>query len=412
MDRALNTPRLRPVILAGGVGARLAPISTPDRPKPFVPLADGQSLLSHTLRRVADAEQFLPTILVGRMADRYALLNHARAAGVTPAAILLEPQPRNTAMAMAVAAAYIASTTKAAEPPETLVFLPADHWLEPVALWQETLRAAATASDCTDKLCLLGVNPTGFNPNYGVMATKMPPDGQNWREITQFIEKPAVDLPVSTQYWWNSGQFIGSSRLFCDAFATHAPALWAAAQAAIATATPEYEFLHLPETAYTDIPAMPFDRAVVEKAACIALPLQAAWQDLGTLVDWQQFTGRDAEHYARLPARTDRPWGYFETLAQSAARVEKRLTLYPGTRISEQRHWQRSEYWEVLEGSASVECDGIRSTLGVGESVTIVAGAWHRLSNVGTELLIIKEIQMGKPDEADIERSADDYGRS
>lgn len=410
MCPAFNTPRLRPIILAGGVGARLAPISTDARPKPFIPLADGQSLLTHTLRRVTDSARFLPPILVGRARDRYALLNHARAAGITPGAILLEPQPRNTAMAIAVATAYIRAVT-GPDMPEMLVFLPADHWLEAEDLWRHRLQQAAEAAQLSQKLCLLGVRPTEFNPNYGAMVAENPKSGQFWYEITKFIEKPDNNSAISGDYRWNSGQFIASFPIFSDLFVTHTPDLWQAAQTAIANAAPEHEFLCLPETSYAAAHSLPFDRAVVEHAPCVAIPLETHWRDLGTLADWIDFTGLTADYYRALPPRTDRPWGYFETILQTETRLEKRLTLYPGARISRQRHHHRDEYWEVLSGTATVEMDGHVATLAVGESITIGAGAWHRLSNATTSTLIILEKQMGKPDEADIERSDDDYGR-
>ncbi len=135
-------PLILPVILAGGVGARLAPISTPARPKPFVPLADGDSLLSKTVARVNDP-RFLPPLIIGRAEDRFALLNHARAMGFAPAAILLEAHGCNTAAAVAVAAAWAQKTYG---DDQVLAMLPADHAIAPEEAWRCTIAHAAHAA--------------------------------------------------------------------------------------------------------------------------------------------------------------------------------------------------------------------------------------------------------------------------
>lgn len=394
--------QLLPMILAGGIGARLAPISTPDRPKPFLPLASGESLLTTTLRRVS-APFFLSPLLIGRDTDRFALLNHAREAGVSPAAILLEPTPKNTAMAVAIAVAQALSVHGG---DSMLAVLPADHLIAPDAVWHNAVTQAASLARQRNKLCLIGVKPQGSDSNYGYMQL----NGAG--EVTRFIEKPADPAPLlAAGALWNAGQFIGSAKIFAAFFEQYAPDIWLAANRALKQARQEWEFTLLDAAAYQQVGAAPFDRAIVEQAECVAVEYSGDWADLGTVKAWEAATGLAAAHYATLPIRTDRPWGYFELITAQPGRVEKRLVLYPGCRISRQRHHHRGEEWEIIDGTARVDIDDKVNELQKGDKITIPAGSWHRLANSTEQKLIIKEIQSGMPDEADIERADDDYGR-
>lgn len=398
-----------PVILAGGAGTRLAPIARADRPKPFIPLPDGRSLLTHACQRVAQDALFAAPLLVGQAGSRFALLNHARAAGVTPAAILLEPEVRNTAMAIAIAVAHAMAT----QPEAILAVLPADHIIEPVEAWHRAMAQAAHASQEARKICLLAVTPDSASSEYGYMELLGAGD---YFSVGRFIEKPShaaaflAQNATELRWAWNAGQFIAPAEIFAQALAAHAPQVWAAAQAACAAAHREWEFTVLGAAAYEAAPALSFDRTVIEKTPVIACKLDATWRDLGTRRAWESYTELGAGDYP-LPQRTDRPWGHFELADATPERAEKFLTIYPGCRLSRQRHRQRSEAWEVIEGSAKVEKDEAVILLHKGDSILIEPMTWHRLANYTDNILIIKEIQCGLPDENDIERSDDDYGR-
>ncbi|MBN8543976.1 MAG: NTP transferase domain-containing protein [Alphaproteobacteria bacterium] len=185
-----------PAILAGGgEGKRLAPLSTPARTKPFIPLPDGQSLLEKTLRRV-NAEGFLPPILIGRNDDRYALMNHARAASIVPQSILLEASSFNTAFAIACATAY-------APPDAMLAFLPADHAIDQPEPWKEAMQDAAKLAQDGDTIALIGMEGVAFSAEYGWMELK----GTN---IIKFLEKPNK-LPESGKFFgkfWSIYRYI------------------------------------------------------------------------------------------------------------------------------------------------------------------------------------------------------------
>lgn len=399
---------ITPVILAGGQGARLAPLSTPDRPKPFVPLPQGGSLLSHTLQR-AQAEGWAAPVVIGQARHRHALLNHARDAGVMPAAILLEPAVKNTAMAVAC----VVQTMLVRQPDAVLAFLPADHWITPVAVWQASVRQAAAHVRATAAIGLLGSVPTSPDPGLGYIVPVGGMQASGIRPVAAFVEKPSAPEQYWQSAYWNAGQCVATARCLAALFATHAPALWQLAAQAVAQAEMHWEFHELSAMAYDRLSApCSFDRVILEPAAasCVVVPCDAGWQDVGTWEGWQRFTGLSPASFA-LPTRVDRPWGYYELLHEAPDRIEKRLTLYPGCRISLQRHMHRTEQWRVLSGQADIELEGVLHQPNASDIIYIEAGMWHRLHNRGHKPLIIHEIQIGNPDEADIERREDDYGR-
>lgn len=387
---------IRPIILAGGSGTRLAPLSTPDCPKPFIPLPQVGSLLTSTLQRIS-MDGFLPPILIGHVRHRYALLNHARDAGVLPAAILLEASAKNTALAIAQAAAWLPEN-------DMLAFLPADHMIAEPDAWGTALQALATC----DGLGVMGQIADTFSPEFGYI---IPGDAaeNGCFTVQQFLEKPATQ-PESNPLQ-NMGVVVGRRDAFAQALQHYAPDIWAAAQHAAAHAVKEYEFIALAENA-APITAPSFDNAVLEKLPNLQVcPVACGWRDVGTLAAWLEETGVPLHAQLTAPRRVDRPWGYYTTLRHTAQEAQKHLVIYPNCRLSLQRHTQRTEHWHVLAGTANVMLDNTAHTLQAGESITIAQGAWHRLSNSSNALLEIHETQTGTPDEADIERAADDYGR-
>lgn len=394
-----------PVVLAGGEGARLKPVSTSENPKPFIPLPDGRSLLTRTLERLRNP-LFLPPVLVGHENHRFALLNHARAAGIEPQAILLEPKAANTAMAIACAASYALTYA----PGAVLAILPADQVIEPLDRWLDAIRAAAEASEVAQTLCLLGITPTRPDSNFGYIELGVAQGAAH--AVDSFIEKPAKPEMLPASCVWNAGQFIVPARVIEALMLEHAPETWMAAQHAVASITTDWEFLRLGRASYAGLPGISFDRAVVEHAPSLCVRLNAHWHDLGTLASWEALSGQPASFYLARPKRTDRPWGYFEEIARAPERIEKRLTLFPGSRLSLQRHHHRSESWKVLQGEALVELEGVLHALQPGDEIQIGRFAWHRLSNPASATLIMHEIQFGQPDERDIERREDDYGRN
>lgn len=404
MTRPISPPRplVIPVILAGGVGRRLAPYSTDACPKPFLPLGeDGHCLYGHTLARLHP--DWHAPLVIGRAADRFALLNRAREVGCKPASILLEDAPHNTGMAVAYAAAWVAQH----HPQATILILPADHRLSPTHAWQEAAMRALQAAQRHDQPCLLVAPATEPDATFGYVESAAVVDGV--APVVRFVEKPENPAAyIARGAGWNMGQCaVGAARL-TTLLQTLAPDYAAAAQQALCAARPAYEFTVLPPLPRPLAP-LPFDRLVLEHAACHAVPFAGHWSDLGTAERWQ--THAALPSLAAEALRIDRPWGYFHVLQAQPEHTIKRLIIYPNLRLSLQKHQYRAERWRVLDGRAHIRCEDSHYILEKNEEIYIPCGAWHRLENKQAKNLIIYEEQIGNCDESDITRAEDDYGR-
>jgi mannose-1-phosphate guanylyltransferase/mannose-6-phosphate isomerase-like protein (cupin superfamily) len=391
--------RITPILLAGGEGKRLAPISTAVRPKPFIPLAGGASLLTRSLRRLDDARFVAPT-MIGSAQQRLALRNHARDAMVTPRAILLEEAGHNTALAVALSVASIADDGA------MLAILPADHVIAREAAWLAAIDQLCDALKGTASIGLFGDEAHGHDAAFGYMCVQL---GDGAQAVSRFIEKPAILPEASPGQRWlcNMGQFFGHRHAFVAAFQAHAPDIWHAATAMVAQATKEQDWVRVPLPP-RPLPSSAFDRVVLEPySQRVAWACDVGWDDVGTPPAWHAYQG----DIPLAPPRTERPWGYFTTIMSRPDYVQKTLCLYPGCRTSLQRHSKRQEHWQVVHGHAHVWFQGMERELRAGEQITIPKGEWHRLSNRRDTMLEVMEIQTGAPDEADIERKADDYGR-
>lgn len=311
-----------PVILAGGVGERLAPLSSVQRPKPFIPLtpAGEGSLLQDTLKRL-QAPFFLPPVLIGRYDDRFALLNHARQVGIRPHAILLESNRKNTGVAVALATVW--AMQHHAEAALMAVF-PADHRINPVTVWQETVQTIAQSCASQHQLGVLMAPATYASPAYGYVQ---PTTHTFPSPIAHFVEKPAMPQPlIESGAGWNMGQFIGRAADFKARLQLHAPAHWVAASTGIRTAQQQWEFTVMdawPE----DLPAEPFDRLVMERAGGLCALFSGHWSDIGTVKAWQHATSMSLKEGMALPLRVDRPWGYYEEWLREPGRCCKRLVV-------------------------------------------------------------------------------------
>lgn len=396
--------QIQPVLLAGGSGTRLAPLSSATRPKPFIPFQDGTSLYQHTLQRV-QAPSYASPIVIGHVSQRFALLNHARDVGVQPT-ILLETTATGTALAIALAAKYALQTQSQRC---VLAIMPCDHWLENASHWRScaaalAARVSAHAAPC---LGLMGIAARSPEPGLGYIAADT--EGR----VRQFTEKPADPAALLTHgdWYYNSGQFFARAGDMRALFLAHAPHVWREAERLHGQMLREHEFLLAPPANLAE--PVSFDHAVVQSAArhCLLEPLTCGWADLGTREAWCAHTEIAWETQCAAPERVDRPWGYFYVRGETDQQLVKHLHVYPGKRLSLQRHTQRTEHWRVLSGSAQVTLEGTTTTLHAGETVLIGRDWWHRLENTTRAMLVIEETQEGLPNEADIERAEDDFGR-
>ncbi len=470
----MTDERLVPVILSGGSGTRLWPLSRAQHPKQFIALADPDvSLLQATASRL-DALQAAAPMVVCNNDHRFMVAEQLREIGIEDARILLEPCARNTAPAIAVAA--LEAVADGADP--VLLVAPADHVIEDSQAFAAAVDTALVAA--RDRaLVTFGVVPDRPETGYGYIKAS----GAGASAVDSFVEKPDLETATrylaSGDYYWNSGMFLFRASRYLEELETLAPEMLAACRAAHAGITRDLDFLRLDEPAFASAPADSIDYAVMEKTAhaCV-VPLDAGWSDVGSWDSLWSITGRDAngnacrgdvllhdsencyvyaaerlvaavgmsEHVivetadavlvaprsraqdvkalvdqlkadgreeADLHKRVYRPWGYYESIDMGERFQAKRIAVKPQCSLSLQMHHHRAEHWIVVSGTAEITRGEDRFLLSENESTYIPIATKHRLANPGTIPLEIIEVQSGSYlGEDDIVRFEDVYGRS
>lgn len=448
-----------PVILSGGSGTRLWPLSRAMYPKQFLRFFSGQdSLLGATLRRTANPG-FEAPIIVCNTDHRFLVREELSRAAVEPQAIILEPVARNTAAAVAVAA--LAAVAKS--PDAVLAVLPSDHLVKDGAAFVAALQRAA-AIGASGKLVLFGIVPTSPHTGYGYIRKGAPIAGGAFA-VDAFAEKPnaatAAKYLSEGDYFWNSGIFVLHAATFLAELEQLAPEILKAARAALADASEDLGFLRLEHSAFARSPNISIDYAVMEKTKMAAMvPIDVGWSDIGSwsalreaapcdasnnavegdaiLVDTKnclvhserslvatigldgliivdtpdallvadQQRAQEVSHLvARLKelnrkehaqhVRSHRPWGFFESLSTGDRFQVKLLHVNPGGQLSMQMHHHRSEHWVVVRGTAKVTVGETAKLVQENESVYITATHWHRLENPGKVPLELIEVQIG-----------------
>ncbi len=469
---------LTPVILCGGSGTRLWPLSRLLLPKQFLPLASARTLLQETALRLAGLNT-APAVLVSHAEHRFLVAEQLREAGVTPAGHLLEPEARNTAPAVAAAALWLSQQ----DPDATLLVLPSDHVIQETSRFHDAVQRAAQLA-ARGRLVTFGIVPTAPSTGYGyVRRGAADKDVAGAFSVAEFVEKPdaarARAFLADGSYYWNSGMFVFTARRYLEELRRFRPDILSSVETAVREAARDLDFLRLDAKAFGSCPAESVDYAVMERtreASVVAADF--GWSDIGSWSALWELDPKDAQGnsvrgdvyldgaagcYVRAEDRlvaalgvrdlviveTDdavlvahkdraqdvkqavehlkrsrreehvshrrvyRPWGYYESIGEGGAYQVKRLMLKPGARISLQRHRRRAEHWVVVAGRAKVTRGGEETVLGPNQSTYIPLGAKHRLENVGTEPLVVIEVQSGDYfGEDDIERFDDDYRRA
>ena len=329
-----------PVILSGGAGTRLWPLSREAYPKQFLPLAGEDTLLQATWQRVAALASGAP-LLVANEAHRFMAAEQLRQVGCTPAAIVLEPVGRNTAPAIAVAA--LQATADGADP--LLLVLPSDHVIADAAGFRTAVAAAVPAAEA-GQLVTFGIVPTAAETGYGYIQAVAGGDapaqtgpqaqaqaGQMQgtrapavRAVARFVEKPdaatAAQYLASGQYFWNSGMFLFRASVYLAELERHQPVMLAACRAALDAATRDADFVRLDKTAFAACPSDSIDYAVMEKTTDAAvLPISVGWNDVGSwsaLWDVAEQDGDGNAHHGDVLAQDCRntlAWGSGRLLA-------------------------------------------------------------------------------------------------
>jgi mannose-1-phosphate guanylyltransferase len=268
-----------PVILSGGGGTRLWPLSTPECPKQFLALTGDETMFQLTVRRTADPARFHPPMVVANAAHGALVKSQLGAIGVSDAAIVLEPCARNTAPAIAAAALL-------AQSPETLLLvMPSDHVITDVAAFHAAIERAAVHAD-DGWLCTFGITPTGPETGYGYIQSAADLGG-GVKQVARFVEKPdrerAEAMLATGDHDWNGGIFLFRADAFLDALAKNAPEIGRSVAVAVKEARRDGQFVVPDAEAFAQSPSISIDYAVMEKSDQVAVvPVAMGWSDVGS----------------------------------------------------------------------------------------------------------------------------------
>jgi mannose-1-phosphate guanylyltransferase/mannose-6-phosphate isomerase len=463
-----------PVILCGGSGTRLWPVSRDSFPKQFVPLLGELSTFQGTLKRVADPALFGKPVIVTNEKFRFLAEEQAAAIGI-PVDIIMEPMPRDSAAAIAASAHYLVHHRAG-----TIgLVLAADHVVGNTAGFALSVRAAIPAAEA-GKIVTFGIMPTHASTAYGYIRSGDSVEGEA-NAVAMFLEKPdtvKASQLIAENCLWNSGNFMFRPDAILSEITAFAPEIAEAAGEALANHTMDLGAIRLDEEAFAKAPKISIDYAVMQKTKLAAVVKAAFdWSDIGTwdalweasdrdelgnrtsgnvtlldtknsliysddvlttvagLDDIVVVTTRDAVLVASREASGNvktlvedmkakgvreasehlkmyRPWGAYQRIDIGSRFQVKRITVKPGGRLSLQKHHHRSEHWVVVSGTAEVTVGDKVMELHENESTYIPIGEIHRLANPGKVTLEIIEVQVGSyTGEDDIVRIEDVYGR-
>ena len=464
-----------PVILAGGTGTRLWPVSRDTMPKQFLPLVGDRSTFQQALARVSDKDLFAPPIVMTSEGFRFFARRQAQEMGLDPT-VVLEPMRRDSAAAIAAAATIACQRNPAA----IVLTLAADH----VILDPELFRAACLAGRDAARdghIVTFGICPSEPKTGYGYIRPGAALGHAGVNAVAAFVEKPDAATAaryVADGYLWNSGNFMFRADVLLDELTRCAPAITQAVGAAVAQAASDLGFVRLDAEAFGRAPQTSIDYALMERTDRAAVVEgRFRWSDIGNwaaIFDIAErdgagnathgpvvmFDARDclvhaeevltavvgakdlvvvaspdavlvvprerAEAVKDLVAalkeaahpqatehrRVYRPWGHYESVDAGDRFQVKRLVVAPGGTLSLQKHLHRAEHWVVVRGTAEVTIGDLKKIVHENESAYIPIGAVHRLANPGKIQLELIEVQTGGYfGEDDIIRFEDVYKR-
>jgi mannose-1-phosphate guanylyltransferase/mannose-6-phosphate isomerase len=462
------------VVLCGGSGTRLWPLSRKALPKQFVPLVEGRSLLALTLERLAPlVDDRAGVICVGAEDHRF-MLRESLVDAKLDGTLILEPCARNTTAAMALAA------LSAADPDQLLLFCPADHHIPDIAAFGNMVRGAV---DCANAgaIVTFGVMPTFPSTGYGYIEKgEQRPDGGF--PVARFVEKPdvtrATEMVLSGKFLWNAGIFLCRASTLLAAMQKHAPDVLESCRQAMAGARTEDEFVRPAAEPLEACRSVSIDYAVMERHDDLSVfPFLGLWSDVGSWnavadmcppdehgnrIEGKGLAVRAENNFIHAPdrcvvalgvedlliidtpdavlvtrrgsaelvkevvselekrkqpeaehhRRVARPWGSYDSIESGQRFQVKRIVVKPSASLSLQKHYHRAEHWIVVKGTAEVTKGKETFLLTENQSTYIPLGEVHRLRNPGKTPLEMIEVQSGSYlGEDDIVRMEDTYGR-
>jgi mannose-1-phosphate guanylyltransferase/mannose-6-phosphate isomerase len=471
----MSADKIYPVVLSGGSGTRLWPLSRAALPKQLLALQGEKTMIQETALRAKLKGAERP-LLICAEDHRFIIAEQMQAVGVAPRSIVLEPEGRNTAAAAAVASLLIAE----ADPHGIMLLLPSDHIVNDLAAFADAVERAIDAAK-HGSIVTFGIEPEGPETGYGYIQRGEGTAGVF--RVKQFVEKPdastAAEYVASGDHYWNSGMFIFRADIMLAELAVHAPGMVEACKRAVEAAKRDMDFIRLDAGSYGVVDSISLDYAVMERTKLAAVvPCKIGWNDVGAWSSLWAIKQRDEagnvfqgdvlvhdtqdsfvrsdkgltalvgvkdlvvvvtddavlvadkrraqdvkEIVGKLKSmqRTEhvehktvfRPWGSYQSIDSGNGFQVKEIMVKPGGRLSLQMHHHRAEHWVVVEGTARVTCDDKVFTLNTNQSTFIPLGSKHRLENPGKIPLRLIEVQSGSYlGEDDIVRFDDVYGRA
>lgn len=465
---------INPVIMAGGSGTRLWPMSRSLYPKQFLALVNDSTMLEDTCRRLGGLDVGSLTVICGED-HRFTVAEQLREDN-EQATIVLEPAGRNTAPAVALAA--LAAQKEGADP--ILLVLAADHVIRDVAAFQQSVEKALPFAE-QGQLVTFGIVPTAAETGYGYIHTGDPLN-EGAHRVAEFVEKPDADTAQqyvkSGKYLWNSGMFMFRASRYLEELRSFRPDILQVCEKAMASAAVDADFLRPDKKTFLECPDDSIDYAVMEKTAdAVVVPMSCGWSDVGSWSALWDVSEKDTSGNAlfgdviaqdtrasyvrsdskliatlgvedlvivetddaimvahkdkvqnvknivtelkaqqrtevQLHRKVYRPWGYYDSIDAGKRFQVKRIVVKPGGKLSLQMHHHRAEHWIVVSGTAKVTKGDEEFFVTENQSTYIPLGVTHRLENPGTIELEMIEVQSGSYlGEDDIVRFEDTYGR-
>lgn len=451
--------KLIPVILSGGSGTRLWPLSRKQYPKQYLSLNADNTMFQETILRLDGLENIANPIIICNSDHRFLVAEQLQQIGINDATILLEPVGRNTAPAIAAAAIQVIKDNDKA----ILLVLSADHVIEDVAAFHKAIKTAVKQAQ-VGKLVIFGIMPKDANNGYGyIKSSKKNSNGAY--KVEKFVEKPNLKTAESYleegNYLWNSGMFMFQAGILINELTIHSNDIVESVKSSIDNAEQDLDFIRLDENAFSSSPSDSIDYALMEKSNnVVVIPLDALWNDIGSWSALYDIGDKDsqgnvvkgdvlaentmncyihANHHmiatigikdliivdtpnATLISSKDesymvkkiverlqqnkraeqsnhrkvyRPWGWYDSIETGKRFQVKRLHVKPGAKLSLQMHYKRAEHWVVVTGVATVINGEDSLTLTEGQSTYIPIGVRHSLENQGDTDLEIIEVQSG-----------------